>query len=108
MIIQNGTIQLIETGAECLDPVTGFPAALPARAVGGPIPCQYSANKYDRLGMVDGEHFIVAQYSILVDADAIEDGTRLILSDRNGQSLGEFSIMQIEPLDAVYQKRILV
>ena len=73
-----------------------------------PIPCQWTANKYDKLGKVNGEHFTVAHFSILIEAQPFEGVEQVRLKDLAGKELGEFSIMQIEPLEAVCQLRIFV
>lgn len=107
MIIQNGTIEAKRKTGGDIDPATGYPK--PANAVwSDPIPCQHSANKYNKLGKVNGEHFTVAQYEILIEEQPFEGVEQVRLKDLAGNNLGEFSIMQVEPLDAVCELRILV
>ena len=74
---------------------------------GEPIECQYSANKYDHLGKSTGEHFTVASYSVLI-AEQPFTAEQVRLKDRDGNVLGEFSVMQVEPLEAVCELRILI
>jgi hypothetical protein len=108
MIIVNGTIELkTKTQGGGIDPDTGFPVPFASAAWGDPIPCQYYANRYNNLGRVDGEHFTVASYVVLVDSQAI-GSEQLRLKDRSGAVVGEFSIIQVEPLDAVQELRILI
>ena len=107
MIIPNGTIEAkVKTGGG-IDPETGYPKTATA-SWGEPIPCQYEANKYNRLGRVNGEHFTVANYSILKQQQPFGGVEQIRLKDRAGNEVGEFSIMQVEPLDAVCELRILV
>lgn len=109
MIIENGTIELKRksVGAAAVDPETGYPVK-PASAVWGePIPCQYYANRYSNLGRTGGEHYTDAEYTVLVDLQPI-DAEQLRLKDRSGQIVGEFSIIQAEPLEAVCETRIIV
>lgn len=107
MIIENGTIELKQKkGGGGIDPETGYPVKA-SFTWGEPIPCQYSANKYDNLGRVNGEHFITASYTVLIELQTFE-AEQLRLKDRSGKLVGEFSIMQVEPLDAVCELRILI
>lgn len=107
MIIQNGTIEVKRKTGGGIDPETGYPQKPGVVGWGCPIPCQYSANKRNNLGRVNGEHFIVAQYEILIEQQPFAaEQVRLI--DRAGCIIGEFSVMQVEPLDAVCELRIWV
>lgn len=109
MIIENGTIEVKRKTAGGIDPETGYPVKSSEVSWGDPIGCQYSANKYNKLGKVNGEHFTLAQYSILIDEQPFEGVEQIRLTDnRTGKSLGEFSVMEVEPLEAVCQLRILV
>lgn len=109
MIIQNGTIELKQkTSGGGIDPVTGYPAKPASVSWGDPIPCQYSANKYSNLGRVSGEHFTAAEYSVLIEEQPLGDTEQLRLKDRKGNVVGEFSIIQVEPLEAVCEIRILI
>lgn len=108
MIIENGTIEMKRKGGGGIDPTTGYPRKPTGVSWGDPIPCQYVANKYNNLGRANGEHFIAATYSILVEEQTLDDGEQLRLKDRTGKVVGEFSIIQVEPLEAVSEIRILV
>lgn len=108
MIIENGTIELKrKTVTGELDPATGYPMKPRYVDWSKPIPCQYTANRYNNLGVVNGEHFKTAEYSILIEEQPFE-GEQLRLKDKAGHLVGEFSIIQVEPLDAVCEIRILV
>lgn len=108
MIIENGTIELKQkTSGGGIDPTTGYPHKPTSVGWGSPIPCQYSANKYNNLGRVNGEHFKTAEYSILIEEQPF-DTEQLRLKDRSGNVVGEFSIIQVEPLEAVCEIRIFV
>lgn len=108
MIIENGTIELKQkTSGGGIDPTTGYPVKPVSVGWGDPIPCQYSANKYNNLGRVNGEHFKTAEYSVLIEEQPF-DAEQLRLKDRAGNVVGEFSIIQVEPLEAVYELRILI
>lgn len=108
MIIQNGTIEMRVAAQGYIDPETGYPTQAAETPWGEPVPCQYSANKYDRLGKADGEHFTTAQYAILVEEQPVDEKAQVRLRRADGKTLGEFHIMEIEPLEAVCQLRILV
>lgn len=107
MIIQNGTIEVKQKTGGGINPDTGYPNKPGSVYWGEPIPCQYSANKRNNLGRVNGEHFTVAQYEILIEQQPFT-AEQIRLKDIAGKSVGEFSIMQVEPLDAVCELRILV
>lgn len=107
MIIANGTIEIKNKTAGGIDPETGFPIPSTGKSWGKPIDCQYSANKYNNLGKSNGEAFTVASYSILIEEQPFT-AEQVRLKDRNGNVLGEFSIMQVEPLEAVGELRILI
>lgn len=106
MIIENGTIEIKHKQGGGIDPVTGFPIKAEI-SWGEPIACQYIPNKNNRLGVVNGEHYTVAQYTILIEEQEF-DAEQIMLKDRSGRSLGEFSIIQVEPLEAVGEIKILV
>ncbi len=106
MIIPNGYIMLISQTGGGIDPETGYPVE-PSESWGDAIPCQYSANNYNRLGTMGGGHFTVAQYTILVDDAPLDGAERLQLYTGSGKLVGEYSIKSDEYLEAVDQTRIL-
>ena len=106
MIIANGTIETkIKTGGG-IDPDTDSPIA-PSVSWGHPIECQYRANKYSNKGKANGEAFTIASYEILIDEQPY-NAEMLRLRDISGKILGEFSVIEVEPLQGVCQIRILV
>ena len=107
MIIQNGTIEVKAKTGGGINPETGYPVKPVNVSWSEPIPCQYSANKYNNLGRYNGEHFIVAQYVVLIEEQPF-DAEQVKLKNRDGKVIGEFSIMEIEPLEAVCELRILI
>lgn len=109
MIIANGTIEIKKKAAQGIDPKTGYPIVPSGATWGQPIECQFSANKYDYLGKSNGEHFTVASYSILIEEQPLGEFEQIRLTDSvTGKILGEFSVIQIEPLQAVCELRITV
>lgn len=107
MIIGNGTIETKAKTVGKIDPKTGYPSKPSDVSWGDPIPCQYSANKYNKLGRVSGEHFIRAEYSVLIEEQPF-DAEQIRLKDLNGNVVGEFSVISVEPLSAVCEIRILI
>ena len=106
MIIANGTIETkIKTGGG-IDPETDYPLP-PTVTWGNSIPCQYRANHYSKRGKANGEAFTVASYEILIEEQAY-NAEALRLRNLDGEQIGEFSVIEIEPLRAVCQTRILV
>lgn len=109
MIIQNGFIEAKEKVVGGIDPATGFPIKAANSAYSAPIPCQYTANTYNQLGRVNGEHFTIAHYSILIEQQPspfIAEQVRL--KDMDGRVIGEYSVMSAETLDAVCEIRLIV
>lgn len=104
MIIQNGTIEVKTKSGGGIDPQTGYPVKGNGQW-GEPIPCQWLPNRNDRLGRVNGEHFTIASYVVLIDEQPF-DAEQVRLRTLDGQDLGEFSLMYAEPLDAVCQIRL--
>lgn len=107
MIIANGTIETKSKTAGGIDPATGFAIPPTQVAWSEPIACQYTANKYNNLGKSNGEHFTVASYSVLIEEQPFS-AEQVRLKDRDGNVLGEFSVMQVEPLEAVCELRLLI
>lgn len=105
MIIANGTIEVkSKTGGGLNE--NGYPKKAEA-TWGKPIPCQFIPNKHNKLGVVNGEHFTVAQYTVLIEEQEF-NAEQIRLKDRSGNELGEFSIMQVEPLEAVCEIRLII
>lgn len=107
MIIPNGTIQVKQKTAGGIDPETGYPVKSGKASWGDPIPCQYIANKYDHLGRVNGQAFTTAQYHILIEEQPFT-AEQLRLKDSGGKSLGDFSVITTEYLQAVSEVSIMV
>ena len=108
MIIENGTIEIKSKKVRGLDIGNGFPIPSDKVVWGGPIPCQWKANKYSNLGKSEGGNFTVAHYSILIESEQEFTAEQIRLKDNYGNVLGEFSVIEVEPLQAVCQLRITV
>lgn len=109
MIIPNGTIEFITNAPGGLD-ANGYPVQS-GKTYGPEVPCQYIANNRNTLGRTNGENFIRASYQILIewlDFSSLGKTERLRLKSRSGNEIGEYPVLNIEPLDAVCQLRILV
>lgn len=106
MIIANGTIEVKSKVGGGLNPETGYPQKAEEQW-GEPIPCQYIPTKHNKLGVVEGEHYTVAQYTVLIEEQDF-NAEQIRLKDRAGKDLGEFSIIQVEPLEAVCEIRLLI
>lgn len=106
MLIPNGTISIkTKTGGE-LDE-RGKPVRPSSIDWGDTIICRFRANKYSNRGKVNGNTFTVASYEILIESQPFT-AERVKLSDKNGKDLGEFSVIEIEHLDAVGIVKITV
>lgn len=107
MIIQNGTIEVKQKAGGGINHETGYPNKPASVTWEVPIPCQYSANKYSNLGRVNGEHFTTAAYTVLIEEQPFT-AEQIRLKDLAGKVIGEFSVIQVEPLNAVCELRILI
>lgn len=111
MIIANGTISVKQkSSGGGIDPATGFPLKAVA-SWGAPILCQYKAVKFSCLGRTAaGSAFTLASYEILIETSGNTPfkGEQIRLADEHNAVLGEFSIVQVEPLRAVCQTKITV
>lgn len=108
MIIENGTIEVKTKSAGGIDTDTGFPIPSNNIAWGEPIPCQWQANKYNNLGKSEAGNFTIAHYSILIEFEHGFSAEQIRLKDNYGNVLGEFSVIEAEPLQAMCQVRIIV
>lgn len=110
MIIENGTVEFKDkTDAAGIDPETGYPQkAEVVPTWGAPIRCQYYANTYNRLGLSNGERIVTAKYTILIEERPLKDVEQVRIKDCDGDVIGEYSIIQVEPLPAVGEIRIFV
>ena len=108
MIIQNGYITFLESSGGGLDPVTGHPSAATEKETGYNIPCQFQAASMNLLAKSNGEAVINANYTILIENYVHCPSERLVLKRRDLTEIGRYSVIRIEPLDAVCQIRITV
>jgi len=109
MIIQNGFISIKHKTAGGIDMETGYPIASTDVEWGDPVPCQYVNNSNNLLGRYDGEHFTVASYVIYIEqAEEPFAAEQIRLTDMDGNLVRDYSVMEIEPLDAVCEVRLLV
>ena len=106
MIIVNGTIETKVKSAAGINPATGFPNVSQG-SWSTPIPCQYIPNAHNNLGIANGEHYVQAKYAILIDLMQFSS-EQIRLKDMQGNVIGEFSVISVEPLQAVDELKILV
>ena len=106
MIIANGTIEVKHKTGGGLDPATGFPKQVQV-SWSEPIPCQYIPVKHNKLARANGEPVTLATYTVLIEEQQF-NAEQIRLKDREGSTVGEFSIMQVEPLEAVCEIRMTI
>lgn len=107
MIIKNGTIEVITNSGGGIDADTGLNTK-PSSAYGTPIDCQFQANKFSFKGKSNGSDFTIAKYEILIDECDAFNAEKLRINNAEGTAIGEFQIIEIEPLVAVGEIRIYV
>jgi len=109
MIIENGTIEVKNKTAGGIDPRTGY--AIPSSEAQWltPVPCQWSVTNFSYLARTaEGEHYVKASYSILIEQVYGFAPKQIRLTNAAGEVMGEFSVVRQEELDAVGQTRIYV
>lgn len=106
MIIQNGTIETKQKAAGGIDLTTGH-AVKSVSAWNDPIPCQYIPNSHNFLGVSSGQHYTQASYTVLIEEQPFT-AEQIRLKDMDGNTVGEYSILSIEPLQAVCEIKIIV
>ena len=90
-----------------IDPETGYPVKPSSVAWSEPVPCQFRAKTFNQLWVVNGEHHTQASYEILIEEHPIPS-EQVRLKELSGKEVGTFSIIQVEPLEAVCEIRIWV
>jgi hypothetical protein len=104
MIIENGIIQGMKVVGGGFDG-SGNPIRQ-TTTWGEPMPCNIKILKSDNLGRYNGNSFTIASYEVLVED--LRFSTTKIKLTLNGNALGEFQVMSIEPLNAVCLSKITV
>ena len=107
MIIQNGTIETKGKVAGGIDKETGHPVKSSEPTWNEPIACQFIPNQHNNLGVSTGQHFTLASYTVYIEEQPF-NAEQIRLKDMGGKVLGEFSIISIEPLEAVCEIKILI
>lgn len=106
MIIENGFIQVKKKTSGGIDPETGHPVQSSDVSWGKPIPCQFYANSYNNVASVNGEPVKRASFTILIEWQPF-NAERIRLSEWH-KTIGEYSVISAEPLEAVGQIRIII
>ena len=110
MIIDNGVIYVrsAQPASPTIDPTTGYPRKAASECwCDTPIRCQFRARNYSNLTRVLGEAVKLAKYEILIEEQPFTAEV-IRLEDVFGDVVCEASVIEIEPLQAVGQIRILV
>lgn len=109
MIIDNGVLytRVAAEATPSLDPKTGYPRRAEEEYWCNPIRCQFRARDYSNLTRVQGEAMRLAKYEILIEEQPFTAGA-VRLEDVFGGVVCEASVIEIEPLQAVGQIRILI
>jgi len=105
MVIVNGYIQINEKAHGGLDE-NGNPVRQP-ETWSEPIPCRISVAKQNYQANVNGNPFIDASYTILLDKPQQFEAEQLKLV-KTGRSLGEFSVKKSIYLEGVGATEITV
>lgn len=108
MIIVNGYIRFIYTLDVGIDETTGHPIPSEER-LGCAIPCQYVIRSQNYLSRSsEGESVKTSGYHIYLEGRPCDCSERLQLCDTSDNVIGTYSIIMLEPLEAVGQTRLTV
>lgn len=109
MIIQNGTIEFKSQAAGTINPETGYRSQPASVSWSEPQPCNIVPVKVNQLAKaLGGEHFIQETYQVFIEEDIPVTSERLRLKNLSGKVLGEFSTIEVVPLEATAMIRITV
>lgn len=107
MIIENGTLQTIQTTGGGI--VGGRPQPV-VETLSAPIGCNIKTNTHDSHGRAVDGVFQRCDYEVLIDTAtcAVFKAGRVMLTDNRGQRMGEFRVQDIQHLDCVEAIKIAV
>lgn len=74
---------------------------------GDPVPCSIKTNNDTRKGKYEDGEFRMASFTILIEFVAGFAADRVKL-ERNGEDLGEYRVLSVEPLTSVGRIQIMV
>jgi hypothetical protein len=104
MIIENGTIQIVERKGGGME--NGNPVKV-TETLSDPIPCNFTTNQNDHLGRYEGGTFTQAKYVVLIDTRDFA-AEYVVLATVRGERLGQFRVQDIQFLDVVGNVKITV
>lgn len=109
MIIQNGTIEFKTQVEGAIDPETGYRSQPASASWSKALPANIQVVEVNQLAQaLGGEHFTKKSYEVYLEEDTPILSERFRLKDITGKVLGEFSISQVVPLEAICMKCIKV
>lgn len=104
MIIENGTLQIIETTGGGME--GGIPVPI-AETAGEPIACNIKTNTNDNKGKTIDNVFTRASYEVLIDVPEFTS-EKVILTDNRGKRIGTYRVQDVQHLDFVNAVKITV
>lgn len=107
MIIENGTIQIVEKSGGGMNhgrpvPITETP--------GKPIPCNIKTLHDNKRGKTVDNVFTQSSFEILIDTSTVShfNADKVILTDNRGQVKGTFPVQEVQHLDEVQAIKVTV
>ena len=109
MIIENGTIEFKLKVPSPIDPETGLLKPAAKTAWSDPIPCQIIPNTQNLRGRVNGGHFTVASFVVLLEEQRLPASEQVRLAWSDCKTIGEYSLIAPpELLQAVCEIKLMV
>lgn len=109
MIIENGTIEFKQKTGGGINPETGYPIKPSTASWSTPQPCNIVPLHENLLAVSSlGTNYRKRTYAVYVEEGTTVISEQVRLRGKDGKELGDFSVIQVEPLEAVGMIRILV
>lgn len=102
----NGSVQFKTKAGGGIDPTTGYPIAASA-AWSDAVGCRWVKTSENLQAKSSGEPIVQSNYTIYLDGDNMPS-EQVRLTDRNGNVLGEYSVISAEYIDTKGVTKILV
>ena len=105
-LFSNGTVQFKQKSGGGIDPETGYPVSATS-TWSESVPCSWKTVSLNLLATANNEHYKDARYTLFIEGNSLPS-EQLKLTDNDGNTLGEFSVISYEYLDTKGVVQIVV
>lgn len=103
----NGYIYKSTTTSSYIDSTTGELVSSEQSWDAG-APCCITTNSDTRRGVYDDGEFRQASYTVIIEMNGKHYSAETVKLERNGEELGEFRVLSIEPITTMGRVKIVV